>query len=375
MSQAEALNEEAADAPRRQRIEHVFRWDLDKTYLATEFDRIVDLVKTALQKAEEKRNVPGAVPLLRALLRDSNAADGRRRAVYFISGSPRQMRKVLTRKLELDGIRPDAFVLKPNLRNLLRFRFRALRGQVGYKLRALLEHQVESPKPVPETLFGDDAEQDAIIYSIYAEVLAGRMPLDKLEGLLRGANVYDDNIEAILEAAAEITPADRVERIYIILDRKSPPMRFEPYMPRLVPVYNYFQAALCLFQDGLLRLRDLVEISLDMIDRDEYNPFALTNSMQDVVRRGHLKLDTAREIGRGLETSSGEERDEIARRMLGEFAERVSALEGYAVALPEQHGEVDYAALLQRELAARKEHGKRSKIGKPGGFFDRRRRG
>src|SRR5690606_21368192 len=156
-------------------ISHVFRWDLDKTYLQTEFDKVADLIRTALQKPEEKRNVPGAVALLRALLREP--LDGSRRAVYFISGSPRQMRKTLERKLELDGIHPDAFVLKPNLQNLLLFRFKAIRGQVGYKLRALLEHQAPGSAAAPETLFGDDAEQDAFIYSIYGEIVSGRLPL------------------------------------------------------------------------------------------------------------------------------------------------------------------------------------------------------
>jgi len=335
-------------------ISHVFRWDLDKTYLQTEFDKVADLIRTALQKPEEKRNVPGAVALLRALLREP--LDGSRRAVYFISGSPRQMRKTLERKLELDGIHPDAFVLKPNLQNLLLFRFKAIRGQVGYKLRALLEHQAPGSAAAPETLFGDDAEQDAFIYSIYGEIVSGRLPLEKLEELLEVGNVYEGNRDVILEAARDIPKVERVQRVFIILDRKTPPARFRPYMPRLVPVYNYFQAALVLFQDGLLDRDDIVDISLDMIERDDYNPFALTNSMQDIIRRGHLRYETAQEIGQ-LAQVDDRELGEVADRFLQEVANRVEAMRGVEIvpaAPPEQA--IDWVALLREELAAPKRH-------------------
>ncbi|MCI0572963.1 MAG: hypothetical protein L0Y66_19635, partial [Myxococcaceae bacterium] len=111
----------------------IYRWDLDKTYLRTEFDTLRQLVRTALQKAHEKVSVPGAPALIREL-----GAHGDSR-LCIISGSPRQMRSVLEEKLKLDGIAFDELVLKDNVSNLLRGRFRALRGQVGYKLPALLE--------------------------------------------------------------------------------------------------------------------------------------------------------------------------------------------------------------------------------------------
>ena len=43
---------------------HIFRWDLDKTYLATEFDSLGDLLRTALQRPADKANVPGSAELL-----------------------------------------------------------------------------------------------------------------------------------------------------------------------------------------------------------------------------------------------------------------------------------------------------------------------
>src|SRR5437762_8053906 len=37
---------------------HIARWDLDKTYLRTEFETVRDLVRTALERPDEKRTNP-----------------------------------------------------------------------------------------------------------------------------------------------------------------------------------------------------------------------------------------------------------------------------------------------------------------------------
>ena len=108
---------------------HIARWDLDKTYLRTDFDTLRDLVKTALERADQKRTNPGASTLLRETVRAGIR-------VHILSGSPEQMRRRLEDKLRLDGIHWDSFTLKPNLTNLLRFRFRAMRDQLGLNLSA-----------------------------------------------------------------------------------------------------------------------------------------------------------------------------------------------------------------------------------------------
>ena len=100
--------------------QHVFRWDLDKTYLHTEFDHWLDLLKTAVETPETKRSVPGAARLIRALRLHQPSR------VTILSGSPEQMRGTLESKLRLDGIAWDEFTLKPSMRNILRLRFRAL---------------------------------------------------------------------------------------------------------------------------------------------------------------------------------------------------------------------------------------------------------
>ncbi|MCA9580102.1 MAG: hypothetical protein KC668_31955, partial [Myxococcales bacterium] len=165
------------------------------------------------------------------------------------------MRSVLAAKLALDGVRYDEFVLKNNLRNIARGRFRALRAQIPYKLPALLESRAGSPPAPHETLFGDDAEADAIIYCLYADLLTGRVPIGDLERILGAARAYPDEIARTLDAARRAAKGPVVGRIVIHLDRRSPTMPFRRYGSRLVPVFNYFQAALVLYADGVLSAR------------------------------------------------------------------------------------------------------------------------
>ena len=139
------MNRSSVPPSLRNSVRLVTRWDLDKTYLYTEFDTFRDLVRTALEKPEQKRDVPGAARLLKELAKD----DVR---VHIVSGSPRQLRSRLARKLTLDGVRFDQLTLKPNLSNLLRLRLRALHDQLGYKLPELLAARLTDQQLAPAAL-------------------------------------------------------------------------------------------------------------------------------------------------------------------------------------------------------------------------------
>ncbi len=326
---------------------HVYRWDLDKTYLKTEFDTVKDLIKSAFEGAEEKQSVPGAA----ALLRELRAAGGAR--ICFISGSPRQMRRVLTKKLKLDGVEFDEFILKPNLRNMLTGRFRAMREQVGYKLPALLAGRAGLPSETRETCFGDDAEADCFIYSLYADVIAGRVPRPLLEELLYRANVYEDDAQRAVTLADALPAAGAaVGRIFINLDRRSPLARFERYGLRVVPVFNYFQAALVLCEDGQLGATAVVRVALEMVDRFGYELDALRNSLQDLLRRGRLKRETARALGEQLTDEGVPQLGALpgARELLLSFAARVRELGEWPVPTPPPDGPIDYLAALEADL-------------------------
>jgi hypothetical protein len=325
----------------------VFRWDLDKTYLATDFDSFGDLVRTFRQTPQEKTNIPGADALLRELLHQQHR-DGRR--VTFISGSPQQMRRKLEEKLRLDGIEPDLFVLKPNLQNLLRGRLRALRGQIGYKLFTLLKIRQETPEH-HEFLFGDDAEQDAFIYSLYADIVSGRVGRALVQGLLAQARVYPDTAAQILEMIRHIPVEDSVQRIFINLERHTPTARFLPYGGRLVPIHNYFQAALVLFEAQVLNPEAILRVALSMVRHHRYSPFMLANSFQDLVRRRRISAQTATEMAAALESATFPEdipSDLNPSRFLEDFTERLRAVEGSpGAALLGDVGVPDYRALLK----------------------------
>jgi len=275
-------------APGERAPRHTFRWDLDKTYLRTEFDSLKDLAKNAMETAADKQAYPGATALLRALRQDGNR-------ICIVSGSPTQMRQVLAAKLALDGVEYDEFVLKNNLKNILRGRFRALRAQVPYKLPAMLSSRIGATAEA-ETLFGDDAEADAIIYCLYADLVAGKVGLIDLERVLVASRAYEDDIERILDLARRVPKHDAVRRMFIHLDRRSPPIGFRRFGARLVPVFNYFQSALVLYQDHVLTARQVIFVALEMLDSGQYQLGHLATSVQDVIRRGRITRETALQL-------------------------------------------------------------------------------
>ncbi len=264
------------------RSQIVYRWDLDKTYLRTEFDTLRDLVRTAFEPASRKRTYPGASTLLREI----RATDPS--AIFILSGSPEQMRSVLEAKLRLDGIRWDGFTLKPSLHNLVRGRFRFLRDQLSYKLTALLRSRANVDPVTDEILFGDDAEGDAFIYSLYADIAAGRVTQDTLMQVAEAAEVYPDDVPQIVRIAARVPRHDAVRRIFIHLERGSATTGFQDFGLRVCPFYNYFQPALVLLEDDALDADAVLRVGADLVVAHTFNPEVLSASFDDLCRRGYL---------------------------------------------------------------------------------------
>ena len=326
----------------------IFRWDLDKTYLRTDFDTFRQLVKTALEKATDKVNVPGTAALMRELKREDTR-------ILIVSGSPRQMRRVIEDKLRLDGVHWDELVLKDNMGNLLRGRFRAMRNQVGYKLPVLLESRLRFGFEAGETLFGDDAEADAFVYSLYADVVAGRVSRELMGEVMEAARLYDDErgrlwklfdeVRAAREKVGIDLAAEPVRRIFIHLDRLTPPTRFNAYGPRLVPIYNYFQSALVLLADGQLQPRSVLKVAVEMVQGYGYNLISLSNSFQDLIRRGVPVSQVAGGLAEALTTHNPVLAALLpAPDILAAFAGRVASL-GAPPPAPASV-QVDYMALL-----------------------------
>lgn len=295
----------------------ITRWDLDKTYLYTEFDTMRDLVRTAMESPEQKRDVPGAALLLKELAKDNVR-------VHIVSGSPRQMGKRLARKLSLDGVRYDQLTLKPNLSNLLRLRFRALHDQVGYKLPELLSARLDDQERAPvaqEVLVGDDAEADALVYSLYADLCAGHVDVEQLSRVLGAMRVYNDRRRECLRIVPRITQKSVVSRILIHLDRQSPPSKFWVYGKRLVPFYNYLQAAYVLAEDRFLGGEAVLGLAREFIDKHHFDIESLARSYLDLMRRGHVAGGIVPILDRALGPDA-------------ELRELVERIQGYTAAPP-----------------------------------------
>jgi hypothetical protein len=259
-------------------------------YLKSEFDTLREMVRIPFQKAEDKVAAPGVATLIRSL-RESALSRGRTVRVYFVSASPPQIGRAIRRKLELDGILYDGIVFKNQLQRLMRGKFRHLREHIGYKLTELLKARVAEPPAAREYLFGDDWESDPLIYSLYADVVAGRVDAATLGELLRAVRVDPPLIEQACTLAAELQPSDAVVRIFINLERRTPPGRFRNFGARLVPTFNYFQTALVLHEEGMVPLAAAVAVGHSLIERATYTRAQLRNSLDDLVRRGHLHHD------------------------------------------------------------------------------------
>jgi hypothetical protein len=333
---------------------HIARWDLDKTYLRTEFDSLRDLVKTALERPDQKITNPGASTLLREMVRAGIR-------VHILSGSPEQMRRRLEDKLRLDGITWDSFTLKPNLQNVLRLRFRAVRDQLGYKLPALLASRArltqvgDADAGATESLFGDDAEADAFVYSLYADFLEGRVSDELLLAVLERGRVYEDVVQAAMDTARNIEHSGKVERILIYLEQQSAPDDFRAYGTRVVPFYNYLQAAFVLHEDGRLGPDGVLRVAVELVTEHRFDGDALAKSYLDLARRGHLR-------GRPVDAIAAELDGWIALGhvpAMGELKTMVARLPAMAEGAragwrDEEEPLPDYLALVQRHNARRR---------------------
>ena len=274
---------------------HHFRWDLDKTYLQTDFESLRGLYRAATEPAEDKSAYPGAAELLAALGTNPH------HQIAIVSGSPTSMRRVLTEKLDLDGVRVDHLVLKPQMHNILRLRFRAIRDQIGYKLPTLLSWRSIVDVNAQETLVGDDVEMDAFIYVLYAEIVAGRIDTDALVNILEQGKVHRDAIERSVHLAKLVHSCEGVSRVLVHLDKRTAPGWFRPYGYRLVPFHNYLQAAAVLFVDGRIELDTTIEITRSIVRSGHLSVRSLAGSLEDLGRRMDIEPPKRKVIGDGLD--------------------------------------------------------------------------
>lgn len=213
--------------------------DIDKTYLESEFENWKDLVGTALDRAMDRRTRPGMGALLRALRGGPTPQDPRhwRAPLYFVSATPPQLRGVIEGKMLRDAVEWDGISYKDHFALVRAGRFREVRRHAGYKLTALLEFRAEWPAGGREFFYGDDAEGDALIYSLYADIRSGALEGGKLELALARAFVATPDVKRIRELADRLRDhrAAPVDSIYIFRVAKAPKLDLAQF-PLVTPV-------------------------------------------------------------------------------------------------------------------------------------------
>jgi len=251
----------------------VYLWDIDNTYLLTEWSSVRDLIRIRwFETAFDKRPVAGAPELLQALRRGP-AQGGERHPIFFVSASPETMRPVLEKRMLLDGVEQDGATFRDLWTQALGMpHLRHLRDVYGYKIAALLLYRLEGPATTRETLFGDDREHDPEVYVLYSRICSGAMRGKTLEEVLAARNVRKNDIAYISALAAELPEHDPVERIVIRKigkverspgdepgEAKATP--FDAQDRRVTLVADYAEAAATLFASGLMDARGFVRIA------------------------------------------------------------------------------------------------------------------
>jgi hypothetical protein len=271
--------------------------DIDKTYLATNFSTLRGLLSIPFEFAIDKRAITGMAPLLRELRRGPGQRS-RLTPLYFVSASPPQLRRILQKKMLLDGVEFDGITFKDQLRILRRGEVRRLREHLSFKLTALLLYHTDLPPGAREILIGDDTESDALCYAIFGDAVAGRLRGDPLRATLVRHGVGPDDAAAVTKLAGTLAPRDSLARIYIHLEKGTPPETFVPY-GRLAATRDALQMALDLWDHGEIALPGVVRVAAALREAGRPLP-QLVSSLLDARARGLVAGAAAAEAAAAL---------------------------------------------------------------------------
>lgn len=306
----------------------VFVADIDRTYLMTRFSSLRGMARIPFERAEEKQDIEGMARLFREIRSGPDEAE-RNTPLYFVSASPRQLRPVIEKKMELDGIGFDGTTFKDWSRVVQRMRLQRLREQIGFKLTALVANRAELPVGAEEFLLGDDLEHDPLTYSLYADLLAGRIPSSDAERVLVRNGVLLADARDIVTAVRRLAPGRGVRRALIRLERHADPEAYLESGPGVVPCTGAFQMSIVLWRLGCIARAGIGRVASEMLHRG-IDPARLTTRLADLVRRALLEPDDGRALAgeladRGLIAPLGElpEVDPAWARVQARAADRV----------------------------------------------------
>lgn len=303
------------------------------------------MLRIPFERAQDKRAFPGVAALVKQLRR-SSAERGATTSVNFVTASPPQIGRAIREKLYLDGIEIDEIRFKNQIHHLVRGHFDALREHIGFKLSELLQSARAGRRDGEELLFGDDWESDPLIYSMYADVIEGRLSWSRLEGLLDKAGVQGAAyLHTIRDCAERAGPRRRARAICILRARPRASADFEPFGPRMFWFDSYLECALILHALGDLDARGVVEVTAasDVDPETVVAAFESVSTRWPRLRREHLTVArrALTEAGLMAPTPPGS----LWRRMRTRW--RVSQGRGPLPPLTEETPMPDYDQLVQ----------------------------
>ena len=113
----------------------------------------------------------------------------------------------------------------------------------------------------------------------------------------------------------------------------------------MVPIFNYFQAALVLAADKQLTAPQVLKVMFEMVQTAGYNLLTFSNSFQDLLRRGLPIASVAQGLMEALQNpSSVFSVVRPVQDIIAAFTKRVAALG--APPEPPAPKEIDYLSLL-----------------------------
>ncbi len=275
----------------------LYIWDVDKTYLQTNFESLRGLVQIFFERSIDKKSLPGAKELLSELRRGKGGALV---PLFFISASPVGLKKVLEGKFLLDGIQHDGIILKDyrRLRSLLgKVR---IKNNFPYKLLCLLTHRLKMPTRSTEILFGDDFERDADVYTLYADILNRKVDEKALKSRLKSEKLTRREQKRLIETSLKVQKVtsipDVIRKIFIHLVRKKDAQAFKAYGDRLVATYTYMQTAAILFEMGKISKQGFRRVANAFELKYPKDGWTLKKSLQDLKDRSLISSQTFEEL-------------------------------------------------------------------------------
>lgn len=279
----------------------VFIWDVDKTYLDTDFKSLGGLMRIPLEMAIDKQAIPGTAALL-AECRRGPGPRPRHTPLYFVSASPPQLAGVIQRKMTLDGLQPDGFVFKDQLKLVTQGRLAQLKRQVEYKLTAHLGLIADLPRHARLVVVGDDWESDAQVFSLLDRILRGELEGATLARALRQAGVRPRSLTPLVDAAVQAAGRAQVWLALLLLTRGRDPSFAKAFSPPVRTAREALQAAALFAHLGLIAPDGVARVAGTLRERWGWTPDQVAASLTDAAERQVVPaeaLATARE-GIGL---------------------------------------------------------------------------